>query len=71
MKRPGTVQINRDSSVVTWSAHVIHPPVSKGLGPLVGGFQGGQSLSDLALTQPTPSKPLAFPPPPPLNSAHA
>ena len=32
------------------------------------GFREGKALSDLALTQPSPSKPLAFPPPPPLNS---
>ena len=33
------------------------------------GFREGKALSDLAPPQPTPSKPLAFPPPPPLNSA--
>jgi hypothetical protein len=49
----------------------VHPPFPKAAGPWWVGFRGGKALSDLALSQLTPSKPLAFPPPPPLFCRHA
>jgi len=48
-----------------------HPRFPKASGLWWVGFREGKALSDLALTQPTPSKPLAFPPPSPLSSPHA